>query len=50
MRLLYVKYPKFQTLSGKLSWSHYIELLSVEEDLERKFYEKQCILKTMHFR
>ena len=23
MRLLYLKYPKFQTLSGKLSWSHY---------------------------
>ena len=24
MRLLYIKYPKFQTLSGKLSWSHYV--------------------------
>ena len=22
MRELYIKYPKFQTLSGKLSWSH----------------------------
>jgi len=27
MRLLYLKYQKFQTLSGKLSWSHYVELL-----------------------
>ncbi|RLC22584.1 MAG: hypothetical protein DRH93_09515, partial [Deltaproteobacteria bacterium] len=27
MRLLYVHYPKRQTLSGKLSWSHYVELL-----------------------
>lgn len=26
MRKLYVTYPKFQTLSGKLSWSHYCEL------------------------
>lgn len=43
MRLLYVKYPKFQTLSGKLSCSHYVELLSVSDDLARSFYEKQCI-------
>lgn len=43
MRLLYIKYPKFQTLSGKLSWSHYVELLSVSDDLTRSFYEKQCI-------
>ena len=43
MRLLYVKYPKCQTLSGKLSWSHYVELLNVSDDLARSFYEKQCI-------
>ncbi len=43
MRLLYVKYPKYQTVSGKLSWSHYVELLSVSDDLARSFYEKQCI-------
>ena len=42
MRLLYVKYPKCQTLSGKLSWSHYIELLSISDDTSRSFYEKQC--------
>ena len=43
MRLFYLKYPKFQTLSGKLSWSHYAELLGVSDDLARSFYEKQCI-------
>ena len=43
MRKLYVIYPKFQTLSRKLSWSHYCELLSIEDDDERKFYEKECI-------
>ncbi len=43
MRLLYIKYPKCQTLSGKLSWSHYVELLSVSDDLARSFYEKQCV-------
>ncbi len=43
MRLFYLKYPKFQTVSGKLSWSHYTELLGVAEDLARSFYEKQCL-------
>jgi len=42
MRLFYLKYQKFQTVSGKLSWSHYSELLSVADDLARSFYEKQC--------
>ena len=43
MRLLYLTYPKCQTLSGKLSWSHYIELLAISDDLARSFYEQQCI-------
>ncbi|MBN2801882.1 MAG: DUF1016 family protein [Deltaproteobacteria bacterium] len=42
MRLLYIKYPKCQTLSGILSWSHYTELLSISDDLSRSFYEKQA--------
>ena len=28
-RQFYIKYPIFQTRSGKLSWSHYAELLTV---------------------
>ena len=43
MRLLYIKYPKSETLSHQLSWSHYFELLKVDDDLARSFYEKQCI-------
>jgi predicted nuclease of restriction endonuclease-like (RecB) superfamily len=43
IRMLYVKYPNCETLSHKLSWSHYFELLKIDDDLERKFYEKQCI-------
>ena len=43
MRRLYLKYPKQQTLSVKLSWSHYCELLSIENDDERSFYEKECV-------
>ena len=40
-RQFYLKYPIFQTVSGKLSWSHYAELLTVSDDLARAFYEKQ---------
>lgn len=43
MRLFYLKHEKFQTLSGKLSWSHYAELLSISDDMARSFYEKQCV-------
>lgn len=43
MRLLYLRFPIIQTLSGQLSWSHYVELLKIEHDLERNFYEKQCL-------
>jgi predicted nuclease of restriction endonuclease-like (RecB) superfamily len=41
--MFYLKYGKFQTVSGKLSWSHYSELLSIADDLARSFYEKQCV-------
>lgn len=40
-RQFYLKFPIFQTLSGKLSWSHYSELLAVSNDLARSFYLKQ---------
>ena len=43
MRRFYLTYQKFQTVSGKLSWSHYCELLSISNEGERKFYEKECI-------
>lgn len=43
MRKFYVYYPNFQTVSGKLSWSHICELLKVDDELERNFYERECI-------
>ncbi|MEM7793601.1 MAG: DUF1016 N-terminal domain-containing protein [Cyanobacteria bacterium P01_C01_bin.118] len=43
MRLLYLRYPIGQKPSDQLSWSHYVELLKIEDDLERNFYEKQAI-------
>jgi predicted nuclease of restriction endonuclease-like (RecB) superfamily len=45
MRLLYLQYPKGQKPSDLLSWSHYVELLRIDDPLERSFYEKQSILE-----
>ncbi len=43
MRLLYLRYPISQKPSHQLSWSHFVELLKIEDDQERKFYENQSI-------
>ena len=43
MMQLYLTYEKCQTLSGKLSWSHYCELLSISDPDKRSFYEKEAI-------
>jgi len=43
MRQFYQIYEKCQTLSGKLSWSHYCELLSISDTDKRSFYEKEAV-------
>lgn len=43
MRAFYLAYEKCQTVSGKLSWSHYCELLSISDDNKRSFYEKEAV-------
>ncbi len=43
MRKFYLCYRNCQTLSDKLSWSHYCELITIDDELERNFYEKETI-------
>lgn len=52
MRKFYLLYPNCQTsdnsisicqTSDKLSWSHICELVTIDDQLERDFYEKECI-------
>ena len=43
MRKFYLYFPIATTLSSQLSWSHYLELLKVDEQNKRSFYEKECI-------
>ena len=37
MRQFYIKYPIFQSVTGKLTWTHYCELLSISDDDKRNF-------------
>jgi predicted nuclease of restriction endonuclease-like (RecB) superfamily len=42
MRKLYQYFPICETLSHKLSWSHFFEILKSDEPLEVSFYTQQC--------
>lgn len=43
MRKFYLTYPNCQVVSDKLSWSHICELIKIDDDLERSFYEKETV-------
>jgi predicted nuclease of restriction endonuclease-like (RecB) superfamily len=42
MRKLYLYFQISGTLSHKLTWSHYYEILKADSELEIGFYSKQC--------
>jgi len=41
MRLFYLAFSKWATVSPNLSWSHYRLILRLEEELARQFYMKE---------
>lgn len=43
-------YPKSETVSHKLTWSHYFELLKIKDSTEREFYENQTIIENWSVR
>lgn len=42
MITFYKEYGSVQTVSERLSWSHYCELLSISDKAKRHFYEIEC--------
>lgn len=38
MRKFYICFPIATTLSSQLSWSHYLELIKIDEEAKRNFY------------
>ena len=43
MRKFYICFPKATTLSSQLSWSHYLELIKIDEEPKRNFYMHETI-------
>lgn len=43
MRKFYICFPIATTVSSQLSWSHYLELLKIDEETKRNFYIKETI-------
>lgn len=43
MRAFYLAYPICQSVTGKLTWTHYCELLSISDTDKRSFYEKEAV-------
>lgn len=45
MRQFYLAYPIGAELPHQLSWTHWVELLKIDDPLERSFYQKQTIIE-----
>jgi len=43
MRKLYLCYPKRTTMLSQLTWSHYLELIKIDDETKRNFYMNECI-------
>ncbi len=43
MRKFYIYFPIATTVSSQLSWSHYLELIKIDEKNKRNFYLNECI-------
>lgn len=45
MRLFYLRFPICEELPHKLSWTHFCELVKIDDTLERSFYMQQTLLE-----
>lgn len=45
MRLFFQRFPICEELPHKLSWTHFCELVKIDDPLERSFYQQQAVLE-----
>lgn len=43
MRQFYISFPIRSSVMNELSWTHYLELIRIRDELKRNFYMKECI-------
>ena len=50
MRLFYLTFPILKSLIPKLSWTHYLQILTIKNPNERNFYINKVILNNLSVR
>lgn len=50
MRRFYIVYQKWETLSPKLTWSHYSELIKIDDEAKRRYFENYAINENLSVR
>ncbi|MDO8554669.1 MAG: PDDEXK nuclease domain-containing protein [Candidatus Micrarchaeota archaeon] len=50
MRRFYLTYQKWETVSPKLTWSHYCELIKIDDEIKRRYFEKYAITEGLSVR
>lgn len=50
MRQFYITYNNCSTLSSKLSWSHFCELIKIEDNKKRQYFEKYAVQENLSVR
>src|SRR3989338_3799564 len=50
MRRFYQTYQKWETVSPKLTWSHYCELIKIEDITKRRYFEKYTVAENLSVR
>jgi predicted nuclease of restriction endonuclease-like (RecB) superfamily len=50
MRAFYICYKKWETVSPKLSWSHYCELIKISEEVKRRYFENYILKEALSVR
>lgn len=50
IRRFYLTYQKWETVSPKLTWSHYSELIKIKDATKRKYFEEYAITENLSVR
>jgi len=50
IRRFYLIYQKWETVSPKLTWSHYSELIKIKDSVKRKYFEEYAVNESLSVR
>lgn len=50
IRRFYLVYQKWETVSPKLTWSHYSELIKIKDSVKRKYFEEYAVNENLSVR